>query len=154
MAGYIHKPGTVGIISRSGTLTYEVVDQLTKKGIGQSTCLGIGGDQIIGLNYVDLLEMFEKDSGTEAVIMIGEIGGTAEDEAAQFIEKNMSKSVVAFIAGLTAPPGRRMGHAGAIIAGGRGTAKEKMKVLERAGVRVVKNPALVGEEMAAILEGI
>jgi succinyl-CoA synthetase alpha subunit len=154
MAGYIHKPGTVGIISRSGTLTYEVVDQLTKKGIGQSTCVGIGGDQIIGLNYVDLLEMFEKDSGTEAVIMIGEIGGTAEDEAAQFIEKNMSKSVVAFIAGLTAPPGRRMGHAGAIIAGGRGTAKEKMKVLERAGVRVVKNPALVGEEMDAILKGI
>jgi succinyl-CoA synthetase alpha subunit len=154
MAGYIHKPGTVGIISRSGTLTYEVVDQLTKKGIGQSTCVGIGGDQVIGLNYVDLLEMFEKDSGTEAVIMIGEIGGTAEDEAAQFIEKNMSKSVVAFIAGLTAPPGRRMGHAGAIIAGGRGTAKEKMKALERAGVRVVKNPALVGEEMAAILEGI
>jgi succinyl-CoA synthetase alpha subunit len=154
MAGYIHKPGTVGIISRSGTLTYEVVDQLTKKGIGQSTCVGIGGDQIIGLNYVDLLEMFEKDSGTEAVIMIGEIGGTAEDEAAQFIEKNMSKSVVAFIAGLTAPPGRRMGHAGAIIAGGRGTAKEKMKVLDRAGVRVVKNPALVGEEMAAILKGI
>jgi succinyl-CoA synthetase alpha subunit len=154
MAGYIHKPGTVGIISRSGTLTYEVVDQLTKKGIGQSTCVGIGGDQIIGLNYVDLLEMFEKDSGTEAVIMIGEIGGTAEDEAAQFIEKNMSKSVVAFIAGLTAPPGRRMGHAGAIIAGGRGTAKEKMKALERAGVRVVKNPALVGEEMVAILKGI
>ena len=154
MAGYIHKPGTVGIISRSGTLTYEVVDQLTKKGIGQSTCVGIGGDQIIGLNYVDLLEMFEKDSGTEAVIMIGEIGGTAEDEAAQFIEKNMGKSVVAFIAGLTAPPGRRMGHAGAIIAGGRGTAKEKMKVLDRAGVRVVRNPALVGEEMAAILKGI
>ena len=154
MAGYIHKPGTVGIISRSGTLTYEVVDQLTKRGIGQSTCVGIGGDQIIGLNYVDLLEMFEKDSGTEAVIMIGEIGGTAEDEAAQFIEKNMSKPVIAFIAGLTAPPGRRMGHAGAIIAGGRGTAKEKMKVLERAGVRVVKNPALVGEEMAAILKGI
>ena len=154
MAGYIHKPGTVGIISRSGTLTYEVVDQLTKKGIGQSTCVGIGGDQIIGLNYVDLLEMFEKDSGTEAVIMIGEIGGTAEDEAAQFIEKNMSKPVIAFIAGLTAPPGRRMGHAGAIIAGGRGTAKEKMEALERGGVYVVKNPALVGEEMATILRRI
>jgi len=154
MAGYIHKTGTVGIISRSGTLTYEVVDQLTKRGIGQSTCVWIGGDQIIGLNYVDLLEMFEKDSGTEAVIMIGEIGGTAEDEAAQFIEKNMSKPVIAFIAGLTAPPGRRMGHAGAIIAGGRGTAKEKMEALARGGVYVVRNPALIGEEMATILKRI
>jgi succinyl-CoA synthetase alpha subunit len=151
MAGYIHKPGTVGIMSRSGTLTYEVVDQLTKKAIGQSTCVGIGGDQIIGLDYVDLLEMFEGDSGTEAMIMIGEIGGTAEEEAAQFIQKKVKKPVVAFIAGLTAPPGRRMGHAGAIIAGGKGTAKEKMEALEKAGVRVVRNPALVGEEMQAIL---
>ena len=151
MAGYIHKPGKVGIISRSGTLTYEVVDQLTKKGIGQSTCVGIGGDQIIGLNYVNLLGLFEKDPQTKAMIMIGEIGGTAEEEAAQFIKKNVSKPVMAFIAGLTAPPGRRMGHAGAIIAGGKGTAKEKMEALERAGVRVARNPALVGEEMATIL---
>jgi len=152
MAGYIHKAGPVGIMSRSGTLTYEVVDQLTKKGIGQSTCLGIGGDQIIGLNFVDLLGMFERDSGTEAIVMIGEIGGTAEEEAAQFIEKNVKKPVAAFVAGLTAPPGRRMGHAGAIIAGGKGTAKEKMEALGRAGVRVVSNPALVGEEIEAILK--
>jgi succinyl-CoA synthetase alpha subunit len=151
MAGYIHKPGTIGIMSRSGTLTYEVVDQLTKKGIGQSTCIGIGGDQIVGLNFVDLLEMFEKDPGTEAIIMIGEIGGTAEEEAGQFVEKKMNKPVLAFIAGLTAPPGRRMGHAGAIISGGKGTAKEKMEALAKAGVKVVKNPALVGEEMQAIL---
>ncbi len=152
MAGYIHKPGAIGIMSRSGTLTYEVVDQLTKKGVGQSTCVGIGGDQIIGLNFVDLLGMFEKDHGTEAIIMIGEIGGTAEEEAAQYIEKNVRKPVIAFIAGLTAPPGRRMGHAGAIIAGGKGTAKEKMEALSKAGVRVVKNPALVGEEMIACLK--
>jgi succinyl-CoA synthetase alpha subunit len=151
MAGYIHQPGTIGMISRSGTLTYEVVDQLTKKGIGQSTCVGIGGDQIIGLNFVDLLTMYERDPGTEAVIMIGEIGGTAEEEAAQFIEEHVHKPVLAFIAGLTAPPGRRMGHAGAIIAGGKGTAKEKMEVLGRAGVKVVRNPALVGEELQAIL---
>lgn len=152
MAGYIHKQGPVGIMSRSGTLTYEVVDQLTKKGIGQSTCVGIGGDQIIGLDYVELLRLFEKDPETQALIMIGEIGGTAEEEAAQLIEKEISKPVVAFIAGLTAPPGRRMGHAGAIISGGKGTAKEKMEALEKAGVRVVKNPALVGEEMAKIIK--
>jgi len=151
MAGYIHKPGTVGIVSRSGTLTYEVVDQLTKRGIGQSTCLGIGGDQIIGLNFVDLLAMFEKDPGTEAVVMIGEIGGTAEEEAAQFIQKSVHKPVLAFIAGLTAPPGRRMGHAGAMISGGKGTAIEKMEALGKAGVKVVRNPALVGEEVKAIL---
>ena len=151
MAGYIHRPGAIGIMSRSGTLTYEVVDQLTKKGIGQSTCVGIGGDQIIGLNYVDLLALFEKDPETEAMIMIGEIGGTTEEEAAQFIEWNVTKPILAFIAGLTAPPGRRMGHAGAIIAGGKGTAKEKMEALDKGGVRVVRNPALIGEEMAAIL---
>ncbi|HUL32164.1 MAG TPA: succinate--CoA ligase subunit alpha [Thermodesulfobacteriota bacterium] len=151
MAGYIHQPGTIGIISRSGTLTYEVVDQLTKRGFGQSTAVGIGGDQIIGLNFVDLLALFEKDAGTEAVVMIGEIGGTAEEEAAAFIEQRVHKPVFAFIAGLTAPPGRRMGHAGAIIAGGKGTAKEKMEVLEKAGVKVVRSPALVGEEIEALL---
>ncbi len=151
MAGYIHKPGKIGIISRSGTLTYEVVDQLTKKGIGQSTCVGIGGDQIIGLNFVDLLTMYQEDPGTEAMILIGEIGGTAEEEAAQFIKKSVRKPVLAFIAGLTAPPGRRMGHAGAIIAGGKGTAKEKMEALSKAGVKVVRNPALVGEEFLKIV---
>src|SRR5512136_148007 len=154
MAGYIHKPGAVGIISRSGTLTYEVVDQLTKKGIGQSTCVGIGGDQIIGLNFVDLLAMYERDPGTEAVILIGEIGGTAEEEAARFIKEHVHKPILAFIAGLTAPPGRRMGHAGAIISGGKGTAKEKMEALEKAGVKVVRNPALVGEELERILKAV
>jgi succinyl-CoA synthetase alpha subunit len=154
MAGYIHKQGSVGIMSRSGTLTYEVVDQLTKKGIGQSTCVGIGGDQIIGLDYVDLLQFFEEDPETQALIMIGEIGGTAEEEAAQFIEREIRKPVIAFIAGLTAPPGRRMGHAGAIISGGKGTAQEKMEALEKAGVRVVKNPALVGEEMEKVINKI
>jgi succinyl-CoA synthetase alpha subunit len=154
MAGYIFKKGTTGIISRSGTLTYEVVAQLTNKGIGQSTCIGIGGDQIIGLNYVDLLGLFQKDPETESIIMIGEIGGTAEEEAAQFIEKNVTKPTLAYIAGLTAPPGRRMGHAGAIIAGGKGTAREKMEALEKAGVRVVRNLALVAEELASHLKKI
>ncbi|MCX8118718.1 MAG: succinate--CoA ligase subunit alpha [Desulfobacterota bacterium] len=152
MAGYIHRPGPIGIMSRSGTLTYEVVDQLTKKGIGQSTCVGIGGDQIIGLNFVNLLELFENDPTTEAMIIIGEIGGTAEEEASQFIRKNVKKPVVAFIAGLSAPPGRRMGHAGAIITGGKGTASEKMRALEEAGVKVVKNPAWIGEEISRLLK--
>jgi len=152
MAGYIHKPGPVGILSRSGTLTYEVVDQLTKNGIGQSTCVGIGGDQIVGLSFVDLLAMFEKDEQTEALIIIGEIGGTAEEEAGRFIKRRVKKPVLAFIAGLTAPPGRRMGHAGAIISGGKGTAKEKMEALEKAGVRVIRNPALIGEEMSLIFK--
>jgi succinyl-CoA synthetase alpha subunit len=151
MPAQLFSRGNVGVISRSGTLTYEVVDQLTKRGLGQSTAVGIGGDQIIGLNFVDLLTLFEKDPDTEAVIMIGEIGGTAEEEAAEFIGKHVHKPVLAFVAGLTAPPGRRMGHAGAIISGGKGTAKEKMEALQRAGVRVVRNPALVGEEMQAIL---
>ncbi len=153
MAGYIHKEGSVGIISRSGTLTYEMVYQLTRRGIGQSTCVGIGGDQIIGLSFVDFLELFEQDSNTEAVILIGEIGGTAEEGAAEYIRKRVTKPVVSFIAGRTAPPGRRMGHAGAIISGGRGTAVEKMRVLEEAGARTVENPADVGETLADVLRG-
>ncbi|HOS59703.1 MAG TPA: succinate--CoA ligase subunit alpha, partial [Syntrophorhabdaceae bacterium] len=151
MAGYIHKEGNVGIISRSGTLTYEVVDQLTKIGIGQSTCIGIGGDPIIGLKYVDLLEMFEKDNGTDAVVIIGEIGGQAEEQAAAYFKENMKKPVVAFIAGVTAPPGRRMGHAGAIVSGGVGDAATKIKTLEAAGIRVVKNPSDIGKTVSDVL---
>ena len=145
MPAMIFSPGPIGLISRSGTLTYEAVDQLSREGLGQSTAVGIGGDPIIGTRHVDALEMFEKDPATEAVVLIGEIGGTAEEEAAEYVKANMTKPVFAFIAGRTAPPGRRMGHAGAIISGGKGTAEDKFAALEAAGAVVVKNPALIGE---------
>ena len=151
MPGEIHKPGSVGVVSRSGTLTYEMVYQLTKTGIGQSTCLGIGGDPIVGTNFIDVLSLFEEDPETRAVVMIGEIGGTAEEEAARFVSEKMSKPVVGFIAGQTAPPGKRMGHAGAIIASGRGTAAEKMKALGEAGIPVAKIPSEVGPLMKEAL---
>ncbi len=144
MPGHIHAPGTIGIISRSGTLTYEAVQQVSRQGYGQSTAVGIGGDPIVGLKYIELLRLFKDDSGTEAVVLIGEIGGTAEDEAAAYIQAEFPKPVVGFIAGQTAPPGRRMGHAGAIIAGGKGTAQEKMAALRAAGVHVAVSPAEIG----------
>ncbi len=154
MPGYIHKPGSLGILSRSGTLTYEAVWQTTQRGIGQSTVIGIGGDPVNGSSFIDLLEKFEKDPQTEAVLLIGEIGGRQEDEAAEYFKKHMKKPMAAFIAGQTAPPGRRMGHAGAIIEGASGTAAEKMKNLEKAGIKVANSPESLGEAVAAILPQI
>ena len=151
MPGHIHMEGHVGVVSRSGTLTYEAVGQLTKLGIGQSTCIGIGGDPIIGTTFLDALKLFNEDPDTHAIIMIGEIGGNAEETAAEFIKAHVRKPVVAFIAGQTAPPGRRMGHAGAIISGGHGTAAEKIRALETAGIRVAKSPAVIGDTVIEVM---
>jgi succinyl-CoA synthetase alpha subunit len=151
MPGHIHKPGPVGVVSRSGTLTYEVVDQLTRAGVGQSTCVGIGGDPVIGTRFVDVLELFEKDPATEFIVMIGEIGGSDEEAAADYIEKHVTKPVVAFIAGTSAPPGRRMGHAGAIVSGGSGKAETKVEALARAGVRIAPTPTEIGRMVQTLV---